>query len=121
MEPFLTIGRVLFGAFFVFGGMMHFMKLSDMTGYAKMKGAPLPKLSTIVTGTVIMLAGLGVIFNINTSLSYLALAAFLVVVTPIMHAFWKDTDPNMKMTDMQMFMKNTALLGAAIALYATSI
>lgn len=116
----LLAGRILFGGFFVIGGAMHFMKLSEMAEYARMKGAPMPKLSTIVTGMVIMLAGLGVVFGVYQSLSLLALAAFLVVITPIMHAFWKISDPSMKMMEMQMFLKNMALLGATLALYVFS-
>lgn len=118
MEWILILGRVFFGGFFVMGGAMHFMKLKDMTEHATMKGAPVPQLSVIVSGMVIMLAGLGVIFGIYQLWSLVVLAAFLVVITPIMHAFWKVTDPNMKMVEMQMFMKNMALLGAALALIA---
>lgn len=118
MEWVLLLGRVLFGGFFVMGGVMHFMKLKDMTEYARMKGAPTPQMSTIITGMVIMLAGLGVVFGVYQAWSLLAIAAFLVVITPIMHAFWKVSDPNMRMVEMQMFLKNVALLGAALALYA---
>ncbi|PIQ66493.1 MAG: DoxX family protein [Candidatus Zambryskibacteria bacterium CG11_big_fil_rev_8_21_14_0_20_42_18] len=118
MDIILLIGRILFGGFFVMGGAMHFMKLKDMTEYARMKGAPMPKLSVIGTGMIIMLAGLGVIFGIYQSISLIVLAAFLVVITPIMHAYWKVTDSNMKTMEMQMFLKNMALLGATLVMYA---
>lgn len=121
MEQFVPlfelVGRILYGGFFVVGGMMHFMKLKEMTAYTQMKGAPSPQLAVIGTGILIVLAGLGVIFNVYTSLSLLLIAAFLIVITPIMHGFWKVADPNMKMMDMQMFLKNMALLGAALVLY----
>ena len=120
MDILLLIGRILFGGFFVMGGAMHFMKLKDMTEYARMKGAPMPKLSVIGSGMVSMLAGLGVVFGVYQSISLLAITAFFVVITPIMHAFWKVTDPNMKMMEMQMFLKNMALMGAALALYVFS-
>lgn len=120
MEWILLLGRILYGGFFVMGGAMHFMKLKDMTEYARMKGAPMPQMSTIITGMVIMLSGLGIVFGVYQSIALLAIAAFLVVITPIMHAFWKVSDPNMKMMEMQMFLKNMALLGAALALYVFS-
>lgn len=120
MDILLLVGRILFGGFFVIGGAMHFMNLSFMTEYARAKGAPLPKLSVIASGMVIMLAGLGVVFGVYQSWSLLALAAFIIVITPLMHAFWKVSDPNMRMADMQMFLKNMALLGAALALYVFS-
>ncbi|PIR82365.1 DoxX family protein [Candidatus Kaiserbacteria bacterium CG10_big_fil_rev_8_21_14_0_10_59_10] len=120
MEWILLIGRILFGGFFLMGGAMHFMNLSMMTEYARMKGAPSPKLSVALSGLVIMLAGLGVILGVFPDLSLLVLAAFLIVITPIMHAFWKMDDPTIKMLEMQHFLKNMALLGAALALYTLS-
>jgi putative oxidoreductase len=38
---------------------------------------------------------------------------FLIGITPIMHAFWKVDDPEMKQIQSAMFFKNVALLGAA--------
>jgi uncharacterized membrane protein YphA (DoxX/SURF4 family) len=42
------------------------------------------------------------------------IAIFLVVVSFGVHAYWKDTDPNMKMADTINFWKNLALLGGAL-------
>jgi len=120
MDILLLIGRILFGGFFVMGGAMHFMKMKDMVEMTKHNGVPAPGLAVWGTGLVIMLAGLGVIFGVYQSLSLLVIAAFVVIITPVMHAFWKDTDPMMKMANMQMFMKNMALLGAALALFVFS-
>ncbi len=120
MEWVLLIGRILFGGYFVMGGAMHFMNLASMTEYTRMKGVPAPKMATLVSGMVAMLAGLGIVLGIYQGISLLVVAAFVLVVTPVMHAFWKATDPNMKMMEMQMFLKNMALLGAALALFVFS-
>lgn len=120
MEWVLLVGRILFGGYFFLGGLMHFMNQGQMKEYARMKGVPSPSLAVMGTGLLIMLAGLGIVFGVYQSLSLLAIAAFLLVITPIMHAFWKVTDPNMRMMDMQMFLKNMALLGASLALYVFS-
>lgn len=120
MEWVLLLGRILFGGFFVMGGAMHFMKMKGMAEMTKQRGVPMPEFAVIGTGMLIMLAGLGVIFGVYQSVALLVLAAFLVVITPIMHPYWKDTDPMMKMVNMQMFLKNMALLGAALALYVFS-
>lgn len=121
MQLTLQIGLVLFGGYFVLGGAMHFMNLSMMTEYAGSKGVPAPKLAAAGTGILLMVAGLGIVFGIYRPLSLLAIAAFLVVITPIMHNFWKTADANARMVDMQMFLKNAALLGASLALYAVSV
>lgn len=120
MELLLLVGRILFGGFFVIGGAMHFMKMKDMAAMTKMRGVPMPELAVAGSGIVIMLAGLGVVFGVYQSLALLVLAAFLLIITPLMHAFWSDADPMMKMINMQMFLKNIALLGASLALYVFS-
>lgn len=120
MEWVLLVGRILFGGYFVMGGAMHFMKMKDMVAMTRQQGVPMPGLAVMGTGIVIMLAGLGVVFGVYQPLSLLVLAAFVLIITPVMHSFWKDTDPMMKMVNMQMFMKNMALLGAALALFVFS-
>ena len=47
----------------------------------------------------------------------LIVAAFLVGMTPIMHAFWKIDDPQMQQMQMAMFMKNVSMLGGALILF----
>jgi putative oxidoreductase len=42
------------------------------------------------------------------------ITTFLLGVSPIMHAFWKDTDPQEQMHDMVDFTKNMALVGGAM-------
>jgi uncharacterized membrane protein YphA (DoxX/SURF4 family) len=39
---------------------------------------------------------------------------FLILVTPIAHAFWARGDRNQRAADLNDFMKNTALLGASV-------
>ena len=46
------------------------------------------------------------------------IVGFLLGVSPVMHNFWRDEDPNERMHDMTDFMKNMALLGGALALTA---
>ena len=46
----------------------------------------------------------------------LAIMAFLAGTSPLMHDFWRAEDPNQKQNDAVHFMKNMALLGAAMAL-----
>jgi putative oxidoreductase len=41
------------------------------------------------------------------------IGAFLLGVTPTMHDFWRQADPQAKMNDHINFMKNLGLLGGA--------
>lgn len=120
MATLLIVGRIMFGAYFAMMGMMHFKNLKMMTGYAASKGTPLPGLAVIGSGMMIMLGGLGVIFGQYIQISLALIALFLIVITPVMHNFWKETDPNKKMSEMQHFLKNMTMFGASIALLALS-
>lgn len=37
-------GKLIVGAFYIYNGLNHFIKLSQMTDYAKFKGVSVPKL-----------------------------------------------------------------------------
>jgi hypothetical protein len=45
-----------------------------------------------------------------------AIIGFLAGVSPLMHNFWADEDPNQRMNNMINFSKNLALAGGALAL-----
>ena len=114
----LYIGRILFGGYFAFSGFNHFKMLDMMSGYAKSKGAPMPKLSVAFSGALLIAGGLSVLFDILPGFGLVALVLFLLPVTFIMHAFWKVQDPAERMHEMVNFMKNIALLGAVLILLA---
>jgi putative oxidoreductase len=40
-----------------------------------------------------------------------------VLITPLMHAFWREEDPMQKQSQLSNFMKNVGLLGGALALF----
>ena len=120
MNILLLVGRIMFGAYFAMMGMMHFKNFKMMAGYATSKGTPFPGMAVAVSGMMIMLGGLGVIFGQYIQISLALIALFLLFVTPQMHTFWKETDPNKKMSEMQHFLKNMTMLGASIALLALS-
>lgn len=114
MDFLIILGRILFGGFFVMSGINHLKNLKAMTGYAMSKGVPSPSLAVAVSGLMILLGGLGVIFWQYVAISLTLIGVFLVLVTPKMHAFWSTNDPQSKMMEMIQFQKNMALLGATI-------
>ncbi len=118
MEIILIIGRILFGGYFFMMGVNHFTKKTAMVEYAQSKKLPSPKMSVASSGLLLILAGLGVAFNTYTQTSLLMLVVFLIPTSFLIHGFWKESDPNMKMVDMQHFLKNMALIGAVLMLYA---
>jgi uncharacterized membrane protein YphA (DoxX/SURF4 family) len=110
----LFVGRLLFGGVLAFTGVNHFLDLDDMTGYAAAKGLPAPRFAVIASGVMLVLGGIGIVLGAYPTLAAGAIAVFLVVATPKMHDFWNAPD-DQQQTEMTQFLKNAALLGAALA------
>ena len=118
MEYVFLLGRVLFGGFFVMSGVGHFRSLSHMAGYAASKKVPMAKYSVAFTGLLLLLGGLGVLLGVYVQVALAFLVVFLIPAAFIFHAYWKDTDPGVRMGNRINFYKNIALLGAALMMYA---
>lgn len=121
MNIIFLVGRVLFGGYFFLMGLNHLTKSASLVGYAASKGVPAPKAAVFFSGLLILVGGLSVILGYMPTYGLAAIALFLVPVTFAMHQFWKVADPMMKMGERVNFMKNMALLGAALALTAVSL
>ena len=118
MDLILVIGRILFGGFFLMSGINHFTKLEAMTGYAKYKKLPAAKLGVLISGLMLVIGGITIILGYYADLGALLLAIFLVLAAVIFHNFWKETDATAKQNEMLGFMKDMALAGAALILFA---
>lgn len=114
MELLFLLGRLLFGGYFVLSGINHFSKFEGMVGYAKSKNVPLPETSVAVSGLAIILGGLGILLGMYVPWSVGLIVLFLLAVSFKMHNFWAVSDPQMKMGDTVNFLKNMALIGAAL-------
>jgi uncharacterized membrane protein YphA (DoxX/SURF4 family) len=118
MEALFLIGRILFGLLFVFSGLMaHLIGYRQGVQYARMYNVPLAALGVPLTGVMAVAGGAMVILGIWGDLGALLIAAFLLLITPLMHAFWKETEVQQKQLQMVNFNKNFALLGAALAVF----
>ncbi len=108
------VGQILFGGYFLYQGINHFVNHKGLTGYAASQKVPAPSVAIFGSGVLLILGGLGVLFNMYTLVALILLVLFLVPVTVTMHAFWKETDANAKASQKIAFLKNVALLGAVL-------
>ncbi|MDD4989585.1 MAG: DoxX family protein [Candidatus Pacebacteria bacterium] len=120
MDLLLLLGRILFGGFFLYSGIKHFTRADAMAGYAGSKHVPSPKVAVYVSGLLIFLGGAGVVLGISPEWSLAFIIIFLLPVTFIMHQFWKETDGTQRALQTTNFLKNIALLGAALMLLSVS-
>jgi len=118
MDILHLVGRLIYGGFFLMMAMNHFTQADMLTGYAQAKGVPSPRLAVLGAGVLLLIGGVSVLTGFQPKIGILALVLFLLPVSIQMHAFWKETNEQAKMTEIVQFLKNMALLGAALALLA---
>ncbi|MGH3518448.1 MAG: DoxX family membrane protein [Haloechinothrix sp.] len=118
MDVLVLIGRVLFAILFLGSAYGHLAQGRAMVGYVESRGVPLAKLAVPVSGIQILLGGLMVLLGVWADLGALLLLAFLVPTAVLMHAFWKETDAQTRQMEQIQFMKDMALGGAALMLFA---
>lgn len=118
MLALFIIGRILLGGFFIYSGVNHFAKLNGMTGYAKAKRLPFPALAVGLSGLMLLVGGLMILFNFHIIIGFWILVIFMVFATLTMHQFWMEKDPAHRQAESIGFLKNIALIGALLMMIA---
>lgn len=113
MDILHLIGRLIFGGFFIYNGVQHFMNLEGMKGYAGSKGVPAPGLAVAGSGLLLLLGGASVLLGLWPQIGLALLVLFLVPVAFMMHDFWAVPE-DQKEAEMVNFTKDVALAGAAL-------
>jgi putative oxidoreductase len=115
------IGRILFVVLFLNSAFGHLSQTQALAGYAQSKGVPAAKAATLVAGVVMLIGGLMVILGLWADLGALLLVVFLLPTAVLMHAFWKETDAQARQQEMIHFLKDLALGGAALFMFAVFV
>ena len=113
--PFL-LGRVIFGGYFLYNGIHHFIEGDSMAQYAGAKNVPMPDVAVAATGALLTIGGASILLGIKPKVGAAAVIGFLAGVSPVMHDFWRIEDPERRQTEMINFTKNMALLGASLVM-----
>ena len=113
--PFL-LGRLVFGGFFLYSGIHHFLDRKMLSQYAAAKKVPVPDVAVVASGARMSLGGASILSGVKPKLGTLAIMGFLAGVSPMINDFWSHQDPNQRQMEMVNFTKNLALLGGALAL-----
>lgn len=112
------VGRILFAAYFVMATVGHFTRGGMMVGYGRARGFPLAAVSGWPAGVWLALGVVSIVLGVWPDIGALLLAAFPIVTALGVHSFWKDSDPQQKLTEMQNHVRNWTFVGAALALFA---
>ncbi|ELY51136.1 DoxX family membrane protein [Natronolimnohabitans innermongolicus] len=114
--PAFRFGTALFGGILAFNALENLRNLEGRIAYAEAKGAPAPSVSVPAISGGLLAGGIGLVLWRLPASAAAAIASFLIGVTPVMHDFWNVDDPEERQNELIHFLKNTALLGAALAL-----
>lgn len=111
---FVLLGRAMFASIFLMAPLSHFSP--PTIAYAAQHGVPDAAVVVPAAGVLAGLGGLSLLFGLWARIGALLIILFLVPVSLTMHAFWLETNPVMEGMQQAMFMKNVAMLGAALLL-----
>jgi putative oxidoreductase len=118
-EVAFLAGRALFALVVGYLALGNLLDLEASVGYAKSKGAPLASV-TVPLGSLGLIGGaLAVLAGVYPALGSLAVVAFLVPITVIMHDFWTMEGQD-RQNEQIHFLKNVGLLGGAFVFLALS-
>jgi len=107
-------GRAIFGGYFLYNGINHFQNRQMLAGYANSKKVPAADAAVIASGVMMIAGGLSLLAGTRPKIGAASVIGFLAGVSPMMHAFWNETDPQQRMQEMVNFTKNVALVGGAL-------
>lgn len=110
-------GRILIGVFFLLAGIDKIMNLEGTAGYIGSVGLPAASLLALATALFEISAGLILISGKWTKYVALGLVLFIIAVTATFHApsIWVDNP-----MQQVLFMKNVALIGGLLFMFAHS-
>jgi uncharacterized membrane protein YphA (DoxX/SURF4 family) len=112
-------GRLMFGGYFLYSGVRHFIDREMLIGYANSKGVKWPMLAVLGSGAMLVVGGLSLLTGVKPKVGAGLVTGFLASVTPQMHDYWNARDQMQRMNDKVNFTKNLALIGGAAFAAAT--
>ena len=111
------IGRAFLALIFVWSGIGKLVGFAGTAGYIASKGLPMPTVLAAVSVLIELGGGLLLLFGWKARWAAAAFALFLIVITPIFHAWWSSPEAQVVMQRTN-FLKNAAILGGMLMVYA---
>ncbi|MFB6096521.1 MAG: DoxX family membrane protein [Haloferacaceae archaeon] len=111
-----VLARAAFGAKFARDGYDNLTDVDDLVAVAEEAGVPRADLLVPAASLLLLVGGVLLALGIAPVLGVVAIAVFLLGVTPEMHDFWNASGDE-RSDEADAFVRNVAFLGAAIAFW----
>jgi uncharacterized membrane protein YphA (DoxX/SURF4 family) len=85
--------------------------MKSVSQFAKMSSIPLPEFATVLSGIILILGGLSILFWYGIVYGVILLLIFLIPATLFVHKFWMLPDHQLRNLQFLLFMRNIALIG----------
>lgn len=117
MSVIVLVGRIVFSLLFLGSAMGHLMQSEQTAAVAQGRGLPAARALAILTGIQLGVGGLMIAAGAWADLGALILLAFVLPAAFLIHRFWQE-EGETQIIEMSAFMKNLALSGALLMLFA---
>lgn len=111
------LGRMLLVILFFISGFDKISGFQQTSEYIAAQGLPFPQLLTAIAIVLELGGAIAVAVGWKTRWVAAALILFMIVITPIFHKFW-GIPPEQAMEQQINFMKNVAIVGGFLLLFA---
>ena len=81
MRGLFVFGRLIFGGFFAYNGINHFVRQKSMSQYAGAKGVPAAESAVPATGAMLIAGGASIMAGLKPRQGLAAVIGFLIPVT----------------------------------------
>ncbi len=110
-------GRILISQIFIISGFSKIAHWKGTAAYMASKGMPMAGLFLVGAILIEVLCGFSILLGLKSRIGAAVLVVYLVVVSLIFHNFWAYEGME-KQVQMIMFMKNLAIMGGLLFVYA---
>ena len=118
MKSLFLVGRLIFGGYFLFSGMDNFKNRKGVVQFARAKKMPQPELAVLASSVLLTAGGASLTLGLEPKFGVVPVIVFLAAVSPMVHDFWHEQDPQSHQLQLAHFAKNMGLIGALLTLMA---
>lgn len=111
-----VLARAAFGVKFARDGYDNLTDVDDMIEVAEGADVPYANVLVPVASLLLLIGGVLLALGIAPILGVVAIATFLLGVTPEMHDFWNESGEE-RSDEFDSFVRNVSFLGAAVAFW----
>ena len=115
------VGRLALALIFILSGLIKATGFADFSAGLAAGGLPAPEVLTVLAIALELGGGLALAIGFQGRFAALGLVVFTILATAIAHRFWESADPAAQQTQTIMFLKNVAIIGGLLHVWAGGV